>query len=197
MPAEVRLNHKDGIYAIDSAHGERDDPNKNVLTWLVSLKFSMEGLQLTGLQGTLLEKFLTMPPEEFRRLLRDSPNPTTDSGETREAYRYAKVGGIGCELRQNADCLKIVTKICDALTTRLSRSPTAWYGCFRPQDAGRITGPNGHHELQATLDVSDPDAAGRTGELRTGVPRFNAFCIFEVRLPSANWEHGRDPRGAP
>lgn len=35
-----------------------------------------------------------MPPEEFRRLLRDSPDPVVDSGGPREAYRYAKVGGI-------------------------------------------------------------------------------------------------------
>lgn len=36
-----------------------------------------------------------MAPEEFRRLLRDSPNPAVDSGEAREAYRYAKVGLVG------------------------------------------------------------------------------------------------------
>ena len=35
-----------------------------------------------------------MPPEEFRRLLRDSPNPAAESGEIREAYRYAKVGVV-------------------------------------------------------------------------------------------------------
>ena len=60
-----------------------------------------------------------MPPEEFRRLLRDSPNPTADSGEIREAYRYAKVGGLGWEIYQNPDNFKIVAKIRDALATRL------------------------------------------------------------------------------
>lgn len=36
MPASVLLNYKDGAYAIDSAYHEKDDPEKNVLTWLVS-----------------------------------------------------------------------------------------------------------------------------------------------------------------
>jgi len=58
-----------------------------------------------------------MPPEEFRRLLRDSNNPAVDFGETREAYRYAKVGGIGWESCRNPDDLDIVTEIRDALTT--------------------------------------------------------------------------------
>ena len=44
MPATVRLNYKDGVYAIDSAYGEKDDPEKNVLTWLVSSKFDLEDL---------------------------------------------------------------------------------------------------------------------------------------------------------
>ena len=43
----------------------------------------------------MLEKFLTMSPEEFRRLLRDSTNPAIDSVGLREAYRYAKVSGLG------------------------------------------------------------------------------------------------------
>lgn len=35
MPAAVKLNYKDGVYAIDALSGEYDDPDKNVLTWLV------------------------------------------------------------------------------------------------------------------------------------------------------------------
>jgi hypothetical protein len=35
MPATVLLNYKDGVYAIDSHSPEYDDPDKNVLTWLV------------------------------------------------------------------------------------------------------------------------------------------------------------------
>jgi len=61
-----------------------------------------------------------MPPEEFRRLLRDSPNPAIDSGGTREAYRYAKVSEVDWEICRNSDDLSIVTEIRDALTTRLS-----------------------------------------------------------------------------
>ena len=47
MPASVLLNYKDGVYAIDSAYNERDDPDKNVLTWLVSHKSCLEDLELT------------------------------------------------------------------------------------------------------------------------------------------------------
>ena len=36
MPASVLLNYKEGVYAVDSAHNEGDDPEKNVLIWLVS-----------------------------------------------------------------------------------------------------------------------------------------------------------------
>lgn len=38
MPASALLNYNDGIYTIDSAYGEGSDPEKNVLTWLVSCK---------------------------------------------------------------------------------------------------------------------------------------------------------------
>lgn len=38
----------------------------------------------------MLEKFLTLPPEEFQKLLRDSPSLEQDDGK-REAYRYARV----------------------------------------------------------------------------------------------------------
>jgi len=51
MPAAVRLNYKDGTYAIDSAPGERDDPDKNILVWLVSLESDLEDLQLTPYSG--------------------------------------------------------------------------------------------------------------------------------------------------
>jgi hypothetical protein len=41
----------------------------------------------------MLEKFLTMQPENFSPLLRDSPNPAElDTDSRREAYRYAKAG---------------------------------------------------------------------------------------------------------
>jgi Mitochondrial protein Pet127 len=44
------------------------------------------------MQGTLLEKFLTTPPEEFLRLVRSVDDPTAVAKDPRnEAYRYAKV----------------------------------------------------------------------------------------------------------
>lgn len=44
MPASVLLKYKDGVYAIDSAHNERDDPDKNVLTWLVGHVLGLKGI---------------------------------------------------------------------------------------------------------------------------------------------------------
>jgi len=61
-----------------------------------------------------------MPPEEFSRLLRDSPNPAVDTGGAREAYRYAKVSSVGLGFCRKVDGFDIVTEIRDALTTRLS-----------------------------------------------------------------------------
>jgi len=44
------------------------------------------------LQGTLLEKFLTLPEPEFKPLLRSSPAAAEGEEDDRgEAYRYAKV----------------------------------------------------------------------------------------------------------
>ena len=42
MPASVLLNYRDGVYTIDSSFSEKDDPDKNVLTWLVSPKSGRE-----------------------------------------------------------------------------------------------------------------------------------------------------------
>ena len=40
----------------------------------------------------MLEKFLTTPPEEFKRYLREAPPLTDDEiDDRREAYRYSKV----------------------------------------------------------------------------------------------------------
>jgi hypothetical protein len=35
IPPIVLLNYKDGVYAIDSHAAEWEDPDKNILTWLV------------------------------------------------------------------------------------------------------------------------------------------------------------------
>ncbi|KAF8158335.1 mitochondrial protein Pet127-domain-containing protein [Crassisporium funariophilum] len=88
MPATVVLNYKDGVYAIDSHTSEFDDPDKNVLTWM----------------GTLLENFLTKPPEEFKTFITMESTPmTTDEEPTmREAFRFAKSKDF--VMRSQLDC---------------------------------------------------------------------------------------------
>lgn len=44
------MNYKDGIYAVDSHSAEYDDPDKNVLTWLVCYTL----LQLGGANNNIL-----------------------------------------------------------------------------------------------------------------------------------------------
>lgn len=44
MPASVVLDCKDGVYAIDSAYDGKNDPEKNVLTWLVGCAFGLKGI---------------------------------------------------------------------------------------------------------------------------------------------------------
>ena len=58
MPASVLLNYKDGVYAIDSAYNESDDPDKNVLVWLVSLSFFLNGVYLNQISGHATGKVL-------------------------------------------------------------------------------------------------------------------------------------------
>ncbi|KAI9464309.1 mitochondrial protein Pet127-domain-containing protein [Boletus coccyginus] len=71
MPTSVVLNYKEGVWLIDSDKTE-ELAEKNILTWM----------------GTMLEKFLTVPEGEFKKLLR-SANVVEDSDTRREAYRYA------------------------------------------------------------------------------------------------------------
>ena len=95
MPATVLLNYKDGVYAIDSYSPEYDDPDKNVLTWLVSGFFFLAVTQrgLTSVKGTLLENFLTREPEDFQKFMRlESSTVESDEKIMKQAYRYAKVG---------------------------------------------------------------------------------------------------------
>ena len=47
----------------------------NILTWM----------------GTMLEKFLTVPEDTFRTLMREAPPLGEPVDNLREAYRYAKV----------------------------------------------------------------------------------------------------------
>ncbi|ETW81737.1 hypothetical protein HETIRDRAFT_237178, partial [Heterobasidion irregulare TC 32-1] len=86
MPASVVLKHSDGVYAIDSLSLIPGSSEKNVLTWM----------------GTVLEKFLTMPKEQFSRLLRSSPDPTEEPESKREAYRYSKSDKF--VMRSQLDC---------------------------------------------------------------------------------------------
>ncbi|KAA1469832.1 Pet127-domain-containing protein [Dentipellis sp. KUC8613] len=87
MPTSVVLKHNDGVYAIDSDKKETDLADRNVLTWL----------------GTMLEKFLTMPQEQFSRLLyaSDDPLDLTKIPE-REAYRFSKSEKF--VMRSQLDC---------------------------------------------------------------------------------------------
>ncbi|KAJ7288412.1 mitochondrial protein Pet127-domain-containing protein [Mycena rebaudengoi] len=84
MPVSVIFNYKDGVYAIDS---DSEDSSKNYLTWL----------------GTLLEKFLTMPPAEFSTYLRSSPPLPGEEDPMKEAYRYAKSQKF--VMRSQLDCV--------------------------------------------------------------------------------------------
>ncbi|KAF4617875.1 hypothetical protein D9613_006069 [Agrocybe pediades] len=86
MPAIVKLNYKDGIYAIDSHTADYDDSDKNVLTWM----------------GTLLENFLTKTPEQFRKFMRFEAAPENTSPPLREAYRFAKSNSM--VMRSQLDC---------------------------------------------------------------------------------------------
>ncbi|KIM43393.1 hypothetical protein M413DRAFT_444219 [Hebeloma cylindrosporum] len=88
MPSMVVLNHKDGIYAIDSYTPEYDDPDKNVLTWL----------------GTLLENFLTKSPEHFKNFMRlgSAPIEKDEKPLMRAAYRFAKSDKF--VMRSQLDC---------------------------------------------------------------------------------------------
>ena len=75
LPVSIMLNYKDGVWSTDSNPSDPGASEKNVLTWM----------------GTMLEKFLTVPEEEFRTLLRDAPPLEQADDGKREAYRYARV----------------------------------------------------------------------------------------------------------
>lgn len=92
MPTSVVLNYKEGVWLIDSDKTE-EMADKNVLTWMVCL-YDYPGWprSIHYIQGTMLEKFLTVPEGEFKKLLRSAPIVEKDSDTRREAYRYAMVG---------------------------------------------------------------------------------------------------------
>ncbi|KAG9315444.1 hypothetical protein JVU11DRAFT_3055 [Chiua virens] len=86
MPTSVVLNHKEGVWLIDSDKTE-ELAEKNVLTWM----------------GTMLEKFLTVSEGEFKKLLRSSPVSEEDADTRREAYRYAMSDRF--VMRSQLDCV--------------------------------------------------------------------------------------------
>ncbi|KAJ3935095.1 MAG: mitochondrial protein Pet127-domain-containing protein [Lentinula lateritia] len=88
MAASVVFNYRNGVYSIDSDSDKEEGADKNILLWM----------------GTILEKYLTMPSEEFLSNLRSRPAPpgkNTDES-TREAYRYSKSEKF--VLRSQLDC---------------------------------------------------------------------------------------------
>ncbi|KAJ4491307.1 mitochondrial protein Pet127-domain-containing protein [Lentinula edodes] len=88
MAASVVFNYRNGVYSIDSDSDKEESADKNILLWM----------------GTILEKYLTMPSEEFLSNLRSRPAPpgkNTDES-TREAYRYSKSEKF--VLRSQLDC---------------------------------------------------------------------------------------------
>ncbi|KAF8349333.1 mitochondrial protein Pet127-domain-containing protein [Amanita rubescens] len=87
MPSTVIFNYRDGRYAIDSDAGvNTGQADKNVLTWM----------------GTLLEKYLTMPPDDFTSYMRSSPATEEKSDLIKDAFRYAKSDKF--IMRSQLDC---------------------------------------------------------------------------------------------
>ncbi|KAF9454738.1 Pet127-domain-containing protein [Macrolepiota fuliginosa MF-IS2] len=87
MPASVQFNYKDGRYAVDTAGEKNGESDKNILAWM----------------GTMLEKFLTVPKEEFETYKRSNVDgPLPEKKTMREAFRFAKARNF--LLRSQLDC---------------------------------------------------------------------------------------------
>ncbi|KAL4075130.1 mitochondrial protein Pet127-domain-containing protein [Scleroderma yunnanense] len=86
MPTSVILNYKDDVWSIDSDKANAI-AEKNVLSWM----------------GTMLEKFLTLSEQEFKKLLRSAPDTTDAHDSRREAYRYAMSDSF--IMRSQLDCI--------------------------------------------------------------------------------------------
>ncbi|KIK69607.1 hypothetical protein GYMLUDRAFT_33983 [Collybiopsis luxurians FD-317 M1] len=87
MPASVIFNYHDGVYSIDSS-SKSSDADKNILVWM----------------GMVLEKYLTVPSEEFLSYIRSHRTPSEKLTEEpmREAYRYSKSDKF--VMRSQLDC---------------------------------------------------------------------------------------------
>ncbi|KAK2465232.1 hypothetical protein APHAL10511_002586 [Amanita phalloides] len=86
MPSTVFFNHQDGRYAIDSESGDTGFATKNILTWM----------------GTMLEKHLTMSPDEFTSYMRTVSATEQNADSLKDAFRYAKSEQF--VMRSQLDC---------------------------------------------------------------------------------------------
>lgn len=150
LPVSVVLRHEDGVYSTDSNPLDPSLSEKNVLTWMVSA-FSRCWSRICThlLQGTMLEKFLTLPEAEFSKLLRSSPRPVVEDDGKREAYRYARVSAFSVlqTFQLTCACTFIVRRLHHALPARLLRSTTSRDRCFRYQNSCGTTNTCGPDEL--------------------------------------------------
>ncbi|OCH91240.1 Pet127-domain-containing protein [Obba rivulosa] len=87
MPISVILRYKDGVYATDS--------DKSVFG------ADVQSSNILATMGTMLEKFLTHPEEQFRRLLL-ADSPVVEEERKKEPYRYSKHGKF--VMRSQLDC---------------------------------------------------------------------------------------------
>ncbi|EMD39830.1 hypothetical protein CERSUDRAFT_92320 [Gelatoporia subvermispora B] len=88
MPISVTLRYQDGVYATDSDNSAYGS--------------DIKGTNILATMGTMLEKFLTTPEDDFLPLLLPDETPTQGVEEKREPYRYSKHGKF--VMRSQLDC---------------------------------------------------------------------------------------------
>ncbi|KAG8883200.1 hypothetical protein FRB97_007022 [Tulasnella sp. 331] len=89
-PGSVFIKHSAGVYAFDGSSGADDDiglSDRNVLSWM----------------GTMLEKYLTLPPNEFDGLLRSTSDQSLKTVTRGEAYQYSASKKF--VMRSQLDCV--------------------------------------------------------------------------------------------
>lgn len=101
----TKLYYSDGIYSADASPLVPGLSEKNVLSWMVCLHCTTFANQsgsdlphnarrFCGAQGIMLEKFLTLPEDQFKLLLHDSPAAPTEPDQRRDAYRFVQVSSF-------------------------------------------------------------------------------------------------------
>ena len=86
--------HPNGkLYAVDADKSVDPGSSTNILADYVRIgAFRDHEITLThGIQGHMMEKLLTCPPEEFERFLKDAKDPAKSEASSRQAYHYMKV----------------------------------------------------------------------------------------------------------